>query len=125
KQNGTIPFTWYQDISARLNGDLKFSDKFKMGTSLYYVNTDGNFYDANRFNENMAYWSPRQDVRDYIKPDGTQKTYGNNNAWWSAATSKFRSNVNRLIGNLNFTYSPYPWMTFTYRLGMDNYTDAR
>ena len=125
KQNGTIPFTWYQDISARLSGDLKFSDKFKMGTSLYYVNTDGNFYDANRFNENMAYWSPRHDVRDYIKPDGTQKTYGNNNAWWSAATNKFRSNVNRLIGNINFTYSPYPWMTFTYRLGMDNYTDAR
>jgi TonB-linked SusC/RagA family outer membrane protein len=125
KQNGTIPFTWYQDISARLNGDLKFSDKFKMGTSLYYVNTDGNFYDANRFNENMSYWSPRHDVRDYIKPDGTQKTYGNNNAWWSAATSKFRSNVNRLIGNVNFTYSPFAWMTATYRLGMDNYTDAR
>ncbi len=125
KQNGTIPFTWYQDISARLSGDLKFSDKFKMGTSLYYVNTDGNFYDANRFNENMAYWSPRHDVRDYIKPDGTQKTYGNNNAWWSAATSKFRSNVNRLIGNVNFTYSPVSWMTASYRLGMDNYTDAR
>ena len=125
KQNGTIPFTWYQDISARLNGDLKFSDKFKMGTSLYYINTDGNFYDANRFNENMAYWSPRHDVRDYKKPDGTQKTYGNNNAWWSAATSKFRSNVNRLIGNVNFTYQPVKWMTATYRLGMDNYTDAR
>ena len=125
KQNGTIPFTWYQDISARLSGDLKFSDKFKMGTSLYYVNTDGNFYDANRFNENMSYWTGRWDVRDYVKPDGTQKTYGNNNAWWAAATDKFRSNVNRLIGNVNFTYSPYPWMTLTYRLGMDNYTDAR
>lgn len=125
KQNGTIPFTWYQDISARLNGDLKFSEKFKMGTSLYYINTDGNFYDANRFNENLAYWSPRHDVRDYIKPDGTQKTYGNNNAWWSAATSKFRSNVNRLIGNVNFSYSPFKWMTASYRLGMDNYTDAR
>jgi TonB-linked SusC/RagA family outer membrane protein len=125
KQNGTIPFTWYQDISARLNGDLKFSDKFKMGTSLYYINTDGNFYDANRFNENLSYWSPRWDVRDYLKPDGTQKTYGNNNAWYSAATSKFRSNVNRLIGNVNFSYSPFSWMTATYRLGMDNYTDAR
>ena len=34
KQNGTIPFTWYQDISARINGKLKFSDKFSMGSSL-------------------------------------------------------------------------------------------
>ena len=125
KQNGTIPFTWYQDISARLNGILKFSNKFNMGTSLYYINTDGNFYDANRFNENLSYWSPRHDVRDYLKPDGTQQTYGNNNAWYSAATSKFRSNVNRLIGNVNFSYSLFKWMTATYRLGMDYYSDAR
>ena len=125
KQNGTIPFTWYQDMTARVNGKLKFSDKFNMTTSLYYINTDGNFYDANRFNENLSYWSPRWDVRDYVKPDGTQKTYGNNNAWYSAATSKFRSNVNRLIGSVDFTYAPFKWMTATYRLGMDYYSDAR
>lgn len=125
RQNGTIPFTWFQDISARVNGKLKFSDKFSMGTSLYYINTDGNFYDANRFNENLSYWSPRWDVRDYLKPDGTQKTYGNNNAWYSTATNKFRSNVDRLIGNVDFTYSPFKWMTASYRLGMDYYSDAR
>lgn len=125
KQNGTIPFTWYQDISARVNGKLNFSKKFSMSTSLYYINTDGNFYDANRFNENLAYWSPRWDVRDYIKPDGTQKTYGNNNAWYSAATSKFRSNVDRLIGNVSFNYSPVDWFTATYKLGMDQYSDVR
>jgi TonB-linked SusC/RagA family outer membrane protein len=125
KQDGTIPFTWFQDISARINGKLKFSDKFSMGASLYYINTDGNFYDANRFNENLSYWSPRWDVRDYLKPDGTQKTYGNNNAWYSAATSKFRSNVDRLIGNVDFTWSPFKWLTANYRLGEDYYSDAR
>lgn len=125
KQNGTIPFTWYQDISARMNGTLKLSDKFSMGSSLYYINTDGNFYDANRFNENLSYWSPRWDVRNYLKPDGTQQTYGNNNAWYSAFTSKFRSNVDRLIGNVSFMYKPFPWLTANYKLGMDNYTDAR
>ncbi|MEO5501912.1 MAG: SusC/RagA family TonB-linked outer membrane protein [Ginsengibacter sp.] len=125
KQNGTIPFTWYQDVSARINGKLKFNDKFSMGTSLYYINTDGNFYDANRFNENLSYWSPRWDVRDYLKPDGTQKTYGNNNAWYSTATSKFRSNVDRIIGSVDFTYALTSWMTATYRLGMDYYSYAR
>lgn len=125
KQNGTIPFTWYQDISARLNGKLKFNNKFSMGTSLYYINTDGNFYDANRFNENLSYWSPRWDVRDYLKPDGTQKTYGNNNAWYSAATSKFRSNVDRIIGSVDFTYAIASWITANYRLGMDYYSDSR
>ncbi len=125
KQNGTIPFTWYQDVSARFNGKLKFNDKFSMGSSFYYMNTDGNFYDANRFNENLAYWSPRWDVRDYIKPDGTQNTYGNNNAWWAAYTDRFRSNVDRMIGSVDFNYSPFSWMTATYRLGMDYYSDQR
>lgn len=125
KQNGTIPFTWYQDISARVNAKLKFNDKFSMGSSIYYVNTDGNFYDANRFNENLSYWSPRWDVRDYIKPDGTQKTYGNNNAWWAASTDKFRSNVDRIIGSLDFTYKFADWISATYRIGMDYYSDKR
>ncbi len=125
KQNGTIPFTWYQDISVRLNGKLKFNDKFSMGSSIYYINTDGNFYDANRFNENLSYWSPRWDVRDYIKPDGTQKTYGNNNAWWSAYTDKFRSNVDRMIGSLDFNYDFTSWLSASYRVGMDYYADKR
>lgn len=125
KQNGTIPFTWYQDISVRLNGKLKFNDKFSLGSSFYYINTDGNFYDANRFNENLSYWSPRWDVRDYLKPDGTQKTYGNNNAWWATSTDKFRSNVDRIIGSLDFTYNFADWITATYRIGMDYYSDKR
>ncbi|MBS1918906.1 MAG: SusC/RagA family TonB-linked outer membrane protein [Bacteroidetes bacterium] len=125
KQNGTIPWTWYQDISVRMNGRLKFNDKFNMGSALYYFNTDGNFYDANRFNENLSYWSPRWDVRDFIKPDGTQKTYGNNNPWWSAYTDRFRSNVDRIIGSLDFTFSPVSWATATYRIGMDYYADKR
>lgn len=125
KQNGTIPFTWYQDISARLSGELKLSEKLKTGTSIYYINTDGNFVDANLFNEALSYWSPRHDVRDFKKPDGTQITYGNTQPWYVAYERKFRSNVNRIIGNVNFTYNPIKDITATYRLGIDNYTDAR
>lgn len=125
KQNGTIPFTWYRDISAKMSGRLKFSDKFSMGAMMYYINTDGNFYDANRFNEDLSYWSPRWDVRDYIKPDGTEKTYGNDNPWYTAATNKFESNVNRIITSADFTYSPLSWLSATYRVGVDYYMDAR
>lgn len=89
RQNGVIPNTFYQDINARLNGQLKFSDKFKMGTSVYYTNTNGNFYDANRYNEDLIYWAPRWDVRDYLTPQGTMKTYGNDNPMYEAATNKF------------------------------------
>lgn len=125
RQNGLIPFTWYQDVTARVNGQLKFSDKFKMGTSLYYATTDGNFYDADRYNEELIYWAPRWDVRDYKTPAGTQKTYGNGNPVYYAATNKFKSKVDHVTGNLNFAYSPVNWFTASYLLGMDEYGDAR
>lgn len=125
RQNGVIPFTYYQDINARLNGQLKFSDKFKMGTSLYYTNTDGNFYDANRYNEDLVYWAPRWDVRDYLTPQGTMKTYGNDNPMYQAATNKFGSQVNHITGSVNFAYSPFNWFTATYLFGVDEYGDAR
>jgi len=125
KQNGLIPFTWYQDVTARVNGQLKFSDKFKMGTSIYYATTDGNFYDADRYNEELIYWAPRWDVRDYKTDAGTQNTYGNGNPVYYAATNKFKSKVDHVTGNLNFAYSPAKWFTATYLLGMDEYGDAR
>src|SRR4051794_3655508 len=125
RQDGTIPFTWYQDITARVNGQLKFSDKFRMGTAIIYANTDGNFYDADRYNEELIYWAPRWDVMDYKKPDGTQKTYGNGNPVYYAATNKFRSKVDHVIGSVNFAYSPFKWLTASYLLGMDEYNDAR
>ncbi|HEY6976647.1 MAG TPA: SusC/RagA family TonB-linked outer membrane protein, partial [Chitinophagaceae bacterium] len=125
RQNGLIPSTYYQDVTARVNGQLKFSNQFRMGTSIYYTNTVGNFYDADRYNEELIYWAPRWDVRDYVKPDGTQKTYGNGNPIYYASTNKFKSNVDHVIGNVNFVFTPVKWFTATYLLGMDQYIDAR
>ena len=125
RQEGLIPSTYYQDISVRVNGQLKFSDKFKMGTSLYYINTNGNFYDANRYNEQLVYWAPRWDVRDYLTPQGTMKTYGNDNPVYVASTNKFKSQVNHIIGSANFAYTPVSWFTATYLFGADEYGDAR
>ena len=125
RQNGLIPNTFYQDINARLNGQLKFSDKFKMGTSIYYTNTNGNFYDANRYNEDLIYWAPRWDVRDAFTPQGTMKSYGNDNPVYQTFTNKFGSNVNHVTGSVNFTYNPVSWFTATYLFGVDEYGDAR
>lgn len=125
RQIGLIPFTYYQDISSKLSGQLKFSEKFKMSSSVYYTNTNGNFYDADRYNEELIYWAPRWDIRDYVKPDGTEKTYGNGNAIYIASTNKFKSQVDHVIGTVNFSYSPFKWLTASYLLGMDTYNDAR
>jgi len=124
-QKGVLPFTYYQDISTRLSGKLVLSKKLEAGTTILYANTGGNFYDADRFNEEMTYWAPRWDVRDYLTPEGTEKTYGNGNAWYKAATNKFKSYVNHVIASSYFTYQPFNWMNLTYRFGVDAYQDNR
>ncbi len=40
-------------------------------------------------------------------------------------SGRFEDDVNRMIGNLNFNYSPTDWLTLSYRLGTDYYSDSR
>ncbi|GAA0560953.1 SusC/RagA family TonB-linked outer membrane protein [Chitinophaga japonensis] len=126
-QDGVIPFSDYNNYSAKVNGELRFSDKFKAGASLNYIKSGGNRVNADRYGEQLIYWSPRWDVKDYIKPDGTQNTYGpdNDNPMYTLATNRFGDDVNRVIASANFTYSPFKWLDLMYRAGTDFYGDAR
>lgn len=126
-QEGVIPFTDYNKLSVRLNTDVKLSEKFSVNSSLNFINSGGNRYNADRFNESLSYWSPRYDVTDFLKPDGTQNTYSaqNGNPIYGAYTNKLRDNVNRLVGGMNFIYRPLNWLTFNYRAGLDTYSDNR
>lgn len=125
KQEGTIPFTDYRNISARINGTFKLGTKLKFNPSVYYISSGGYRYNADRYNESLTYWSPRWDVKDYIKPDGTMKTYGNNNPIYGAATNRFKDDVNRMIASMHWTYSPFKWLDINYRLGLDQANDLR
>ncbi len=123
--DGMLPFTDYQNLSARLNTDIKISPKVIAGVNMSYNNSGGYRFDADRFGESLTYYSGRWDVRDYINPDGTQKWRGTNNPIFGAATNRLKDNVNRFIAGANVGYSPTSWLNFNYRLGVDTYTDAR
>ncbi len=124
KQNGTIPNSDYKNISARLGGQFKFGTKLKISPSIYFINSGGLRVNADRFNEQLTYWSPRLDVRDYINPDGTMKGY-RDNPIYGTYVNQFKDNVNRVIGNVALTFSPVKWFDLDYRLGMDYYDDFR
>ena len=127
KQNGTIPNSDFKSINARLGAVLSISPKIKFRPSVIFTNSGGYRVNADRFNEGMSYWSPRWDVRDFIKPDGTMKTYPakNNNPWYVTYSNRFKDDVNRILGNMDFTYSPFAWLDFDYKFGIDYYTDFR
>ena len=126
-QNGVIPFSDYKSYNARVNGNLNVSKKLKIGASMNFINSGGSRVNSDRYGEQLIYWSPRWDVMDYIKPDGTQKNYGpdNDNPVYTLATNRFFDNVNRVIASTNVNYAPTSWLNFTYRFGNDFYTDGR
>jgi TonB-linked SusC/RagA family outer membrane protein len=126
KQTGAIPNSDYKNISARIGGQFKISNKFRFNPSVYFTNSGGLRVNADRYNESLTYWSPRWDVKDYIKPDGSMITYlaGNNNPIYGTYSNQFKDNVNRLIGNFSMTYSPFTWLDVDYRFGMDYYDDS-
>lgn len=124
-QDGIIPFSNWARTTAKLSGTVTASEKFNFSGSINYSNSGGNRVPHDRFLERMMYWSESTDVTDYINEDGTMKTYGNTNPIYDARFATYEDDVNRVIGNINFNYSPTDWLTFSYRLGTDFYSDSR
>jgi TonB-linked SusC/RagA family outer membrane protein len=124
-QKGMMPGTDYKNLSARLNTEITLSPKIKAGINTSFTNSGGFRYSPDRFGESLAYWSPRWDVADYVKPDGTQKYIGTNNPIWGAENNKLKDNVNRFIGGANVSYQPVSWLNLAYRFGLDTYSDNR
>ncbi|HKL36915.1 MAG TPA: SusC/RagA family TonB-linked outer membrane protein [Salegentibacter sp.] len=122
---GIMPFSDWNRTSARLNGQVKFSEKFTFSGNLNYTISGGNRVPHDRFMERMMYWAPNHDVTDYINPDGTMRTYGNTNPLYDARFSTFEDEVNRAIGNFKFTYSPFEWLDINYLIGTDYYSENR
>ncbi|MET0242734.1 MAG: carboxypeptidase regulatory-like domain-containing protein, partial [Flavitalea sp.] len=127
-QDGIMPFTNYKNYSVKLGGQFKFSDKFQLNTSVNYIKSGGRRGEADRYNEQLTYFSPRWDIWDYEKPDGTQKTIvgsTNDNPIFVLSRRKFVDDVDRVIANASFVYSPAKWLDISYRAGVDLYNDAR
>ncbi|RYG06330.1 MAG: SusC/RagA family TonB-linked outer membrane protein [Chitinophagaceae bacterium] len=127
-QDGIMPFTDYKNYSAKVGGQFKFSEKFQLNTSVNYIKSGGRRGEADRYNEQLTYFSPRWDIWDYEKPDGTQNTIvgsTNDNPIYVLSRKKYVDDVDRIIANANFVYSPVKWLDISYRAGIDLYNDSR
>ncbi len=127
-QEGVMPFTDFSNIQARLNTDIRPSDKFRISTNLSVNNSGGDRGNPIRYNEQLTYWAPRWDIRDYKKEDGTiNMPYSglSSNPIYIAETNRFRDDVLRFIGSTNMSYQPFDWLGFSYTFGVDTYRDNR
>lgn len=127
-QKGLMPFTNFENLQARLNTTIRPSSKFSVNTNMSVNNSGGNRGNVYRYNEQVSYWAPRYDIRNYEKPDGTMlMEYPglSQNPIYIAKTNKFEDDVLRFIGNVKFNYNPLEWLGFSYTFGVDTYRDTR
>lgn len=125
---GVMPFTDFQNISGRLNTTVRASDKITFSTNMGVNNSGGSRGNPVRYNELLTYWTPRYDVTDYKKEDGTMfMPYPglSHNPMYIAETNTFNDDVLRFVGNAKMDYQPLEWLGLSYTFGIDTYRDHR
>jgi len=142
KQNGIVPTTYFQRINVKTSGEATVFKNMKVSGDMNYINSAGNFAQQGSnisgvflplyrtpvsFDNRNGTTNPH-DPSAYLLGDGTQRDYTGgtfNNPYFALNQDPFKSEVNRVIGDLNLAYNPLPWIGFNYKLGGDIYSDNR
>ncbi|MGB3618226.1 MAG: SusC/RagA family TonB-linked outer membrane protein [Catalinimonas sp.] len=144
-QSGIIPESSFERISLRTTLSTDLTDKLTASISANYVNSGGRRMERGSNLRGIMLGlvrnTPTFDVGDgltgrdaaaepstYELPDGTQRSYRAgiyDNPFWVVNNNYTTDNVNRIIGYTSLNYEVLPWMTFSYKLGLDTYAEER
>lgn len=148
-QQGVVKqFSDYKRKTARVNTTTEFTDWFSASANVGYTkinssrtqegdNVDGILLSSLRTPadfDNLFYSGVYTDATGQIFPDA-HISYRNPlgkdlntiyaNPLWNINNNLNTSNVDRIIGSLQFNVTPVEWLTTTARFGIDNFTDER
>ncbi|TRX34736.1 SusC/RagA family TonB-linked outer membrane protein [Flavobacterium sp. ZT3R18] len=130
-QTGMIPETGLKRNTIRMNGDMKLNEQWKAGGSAQYTRTTTTMT-QNGSNVSGVMLSllraPIQyDLRDYKDEAGNNKNYfaSYDNPYFTVNENPFESDVNRVVANLNTSYTPAKWISLALKGGVDTYSDQR
>lgn len=139
-QSGMIPHSEFTRTSISMGGSAKLDNKFTVGGTVTYTNTDqaGPILGANNaiggasiFGRTL--WLPRNlDLTGlpYKNPVTNASVAGwltgqIDNPYWSAENNQYTSMVDRVNGNVTLGYDINPWLKANYRGGINTYNDRR
>jgi TonB-linked SusC/RagA family outer membrane protein len=131
-QSGVIPTTGMERINAKFAGDYRLGSKWGVGASVNYsdLSVDKVPSGSNLSNPLFTtYFAPRSyDLwgTPYAFEDDPYRQihYRSNmdNPRWSLENNELSEQTRRTIGNILLSYNPLEWITFNYRLGLDQFT---
>ncbi|RAU83636.1 SusC/RagA family TonB-linked outer membrane protein [Pontibacter arcticus] len=110
------------------NGSSAITSKLTSGINFQYVNSNSERTQVGNQLSNPFFrgWFIPRNINlsgiPYQDEAGNQIYFDAvDNPYWTIANNTYEDEVNRVIGNVNFTYDLLPWLSANYRLGVDAY----
>ncbi|MVT10774.1 SusC/RagA family TonB-linked outer membrane protein [Chitinophaga tropicalis] len=141
-QNSIVPTQYNQRFNISLAGQLKVSEKVRLSSSINYTNSNGSMPQNGSNVSGIMLGLTRtpvtfsnnydgldaEDPRVIYHSNGLVRSYRNgiyDNPYWTILKNPYLTNVNRLLGNIQFDWDFLKDFSFTYRIGTDLYQDNR
>lgn len=139
-QKGIIPNSEFKRTSISVGGNSVLANGFTVSGNMNYTNTEtigppisGNAVGSTSITSRLLWLNRTWPVNDFnILPYTNPVTGGSafpitnvDNPYWLTENAIFDSNVNRIVANLGLTYDILDWMTLSYKIGINTYTDRR
>jgi TonB-linked SusC/RagA family outer membrane protein len=140
-QTGIIPNSKYDKTTLSLNGQTSITDRLSVSAGVNYVrsandkvqqgsNTSsimlGLLRTPTTFDNSYGLSNPVTNPNSYLLPSGKQRDYrggaGYDNPYWTVNRNPFHENLNRVYGFGQANYQMFDWLSLTYRLGGDVYS---
>jgi len=140
-QSGIIPLSRYDKTTFTMNGQTAITDKFNVSAGVNYVRSAGNKVQQGSntssimlgllrtpptFDNANGSADPVNNPGSYVLADGTQRDYrggpGYDNPYWTVNRNPFKQLLNRVYGFAQANYTATDWLSFTYRIGGDVYS---
>jgi len=133
----------YKRQTIRLKATQLIGDKFKVGGNLSYIDSRGSYIQRGDNTSGIMLGGlrtpPEWNNLDYFAPNGEYKTYrfqnptlastsegrGYDNPFWITSEAPAKSNLNRILGNVDLNWEPTDWLKVQETAGADYYTDSR
>jgi TonB-linked SusC/RagA family outer membrane protein len=143
-QTGVIPKADFSRTTILGKVDAELSDKWKVGISANYINSGGYrvqqgsntsgisltlFRNTPTFDVAKGYTNGRDAANDrsvYQFDNGDQRSYRGgvyDSPFWVVNKAPFEDNVHRIIGNTSLQFKATENLSFSYKLGIDYYSE--
>jgi TonB-linked SusC/RagA family outer membrane protein len=133
----------YKRSTLRMKATQLIGDKFKVGGNLTYVDSRGSYIQRGDNTSGIMLGGlrtpPEWNNFDFFASNGAYKTYrfqtpslasatvgrGYDNPFWITSEAPAKSNLNRVLGNVDLNWEPTDWIKIQETAGADYYTDSR